>query len=282
MKKYIGSYISTSGGIEKSIVRAYELGATAISFFTRNRKKWYSSPVNKDIVNKFKIEYMKYNFIPGQILPNSGYLMNLGHPNKEFIIKARMSLLNEIDRCQDLGLMYLNVHPGSHLNEISEVVCLNYVVDSINYALETTFNVTVLLENTAGHGSDVGYCFEHIAYIIDKIEDKSRIGVCLNIGHLFMAGYDLRTIVDCKKVFNNFNKIIGNDYLQAMYINDSASDCNSRIDIHANLGEGKIGRDAFKWIMKQDDLSNYIPIIVETPNSKLWKEEITWLNKISK
>ncbi|QFQ31984.1 deoxyribonuclease IV [Buchnera aphidicola] len=277
--KYIGAHVSSSGGLEKAVFRAFQLNATAFSFFTKNQLQWSASPLNAINIDNFKKACIKYNFFFEKILPHSSYLINLGHPDNDFLKKSRIAFIQEIKRCDDLGLYYLNFHPGSHLNKISETDCLLRISESINIALEKTNNITAVIENTAGQGTNVGYCFEHLYEIINQVDDKSRIGVCLDTCHLFSSGYDLRTKENCQNTFNKFFNLIGLKYLKGLHLNDSKRDFNSRVDRHENLGLGYIGTLVFEWIIKNKSFSN-IPMILETSNSLMWAEEISWLKSL--
>ncbi|QCI24236.1 deoxyribonuclease IV [Buchnera aphidicola (Muscaphis stroyani)] len=274
--KYIGAHVSASGGVEKAILRAYEIKATAFSFFTKNQRQWNSNSLTNNKINDFKKHCKKYQFSPIQILPHSSYLINLGHPLDILLEKSRSAFIDDVIRCDQLGLMFLNVHPGSHLNKITENMCLLRIAESINITLEQTKNIIIVIENTAGQGTNMGYCFEHLHQIIHNVNNKSRIGVCIDTCHLFASGYDLRSEKNCEKTFREFDKIIGFKYLKGIHLNDSKKNFNSHIDRHESLGLGKIGTTAFKWIMK-NNIFNNIPIILETINPKIWKSEISWL-----
>lgn len=274
--KYIGAHVSIAGGLDISVLRAYQLGATAFSFFTKNQRQWKSTPLSNKMISDFQVACNKLNYQENQILPHGSYLINLGHPDYDLLEKSRNAFLDEIIRCNDLGLVLFNFHPGSHLYKITEDSCLEIIATSINLALQNTKNVTLVIENTAGQGSNIGYSFEHLANIISKIEDKSRIGVCLDTCHLFASGYDLRTKEAYKNTFHKFDKIVGFNYLRGVHINDSKGNLNSRIDRHHSLGKGNIGFDPFIWIM-QDNRFDNIPIILETIDSNIWSKEISWL-----
>lgn len=278
---YIGAHISSSGGLDKAVFRAFQLEATAFSFFTRNQRQWFSPPLTEKKINEFKQSCFKYNFQPEQILPHSSYLINLGHPDDLLLKKSRISFIDEIMRCNQLGLMFLNFHPGSHLNQITEIDCLSRISESINIALEKTQNITLVIENTAGQGTNLGYRFEHLFEIIKKIDDKTRIGVCVDTCHLFSAGYDLRNQEDCESTFKKFNDVIGLKYLKGMHLNDSKKKINSRVDRHESLGLGEIGKSAFTWIINNKNFHN-IPMILETTNPIIWKKEIFWLRSQKK
>ncbi|ANF16938.1 endonuclease IV [Buchnera aphidicola (Schlechtendalia chinensis)] len=277
--KYIGAHVSTSGGLDKAVIRAKDLNARAFAIFTNNPLRWTTSTLKYESIHNFKDACKKFNYSSSQILPHSGYLINLGNPYNDNLKKSRLAFIDEINRCQSLGLKLLNFHPGSHLNKISEKDCLEKISDSINLALEQTNQVKLIIENTAGQGTNVGYSFEQLIFVINKIQDKNRIGVCLDTCHLFSSGYDLRTKTLCEKTFKSFDNVIGLNYLCGMHFNDSKSKFKSRIDRHHNLGKGNIRRLAFKWIIKNVNCEG-IPIILETTDKKLWKEEIAWLNSL--
>ncbi|WP_058911835.1 deoxyribonuclease IV [Entomohabitans teleogrylli] len=274
--KYIGAHVSAAGGLENAAIRAHEIDATAFALFTKNQRQWRAAPLSADTIDAFKAACEKYHYQPGQILPHDSYLINLGHPVAEALEKSRDAFLDEMQRCEQLGLTLLNFHPGSHLMQISEQDCLARIAESINIALAQTEGVTAVIENTAGQGSNLGFRFEHLAAIIDGVEDKSRVGVCIDTCHAFAAGYDLRTEADCEHTFNEFARIVGFQYLRGMHLNDAKSEFASRVDRHNSLGEGNIGHTAFSWIMR-DARFDGIPLILETINPDIWAEEIAWL-----
>lgn len=279
IKNYIGAHVSSSGGLDKAVLRAFQIKATTFSFFTKNQLRWSSSPLQKKDIDNFKKSCIKYNFFPEKILPHSSYLINLGHPNDILLQKSRTAFIDEIKRCNELGLSFLNFHPGSHLNQISEISCLSRIAESINIALEKTKNVTAVIENTAGQGTSVGYKFEHLSNIISQVHDKSRIGVCIDTCHLFSSGYDLRTKKNYENTFNQFFDIIGLKYLKGFHLNDSKRTFNSRIDRHESLGMGNIGISVFLYIIQNKDFEN-VPMILETVNPKIWEKEISWLRSL--
>lgn len=274
--KFIGAHVSASGGVANAAVRAAEIGATAFALFTKNQRQWRAAPLTDEVISEFKAACEKYRFSPQQILPHDSYLINLGHPVEEALEKSREAFIDELSRCQQLGLTLLNFHPGSHLMQIPVKECLARIAESINIALAQTEGVTAVIENTAGQGSNLGFEFEHLAAIIDGVEDKSRIGVCIDTCHAFAAGYDLRTEEACEKTFADFERIVGFNYLRGMHLNDAKSAFGSRVDRHNSLGEGNIGHDAFRWIM-QDSRFDGIPLILETTNPDIWAQEIAWL-----
>ncbi|VEB96237.1 Endonuclease 4 [Cedecea lapagei] len=274
--KFIGAHVSASGGLENAAIRAHELEATAFALFTKNQRQWHAAPLTSEIIDNFKSACEKYHYGPGQILPHDSYLINLGHPVEEALEKSREAFIDEMARCQQLGLTLLNFHPGSHLKQIPEEECLKRIAESINIALEKSEGVTAVIENTAGQGSNLGFRFEHLAAIIDGVEDKSRVGVCIDTCHAFAAGYDLRTEADCEKTFSEFERIVGFEYLRGMHLNDAKSEFGSRVDRHNSLGLGNIGHTPFSWIMR-DARFDGIPLILETTNPDIWAEEIAWL-----
>lgn len=274
--KYIGAHVSASGGLANAAIRAAEIDATAFALFTKNQRQWHAAPLSSAIIDDFKAACEKYHYRPDQILPHDSYLINLGHPVTEALEKSRDAFIDEMTRCQQLGLTLLNFHPGSHLLQISEEECLARISESINIALDKTEGVTAVIENTAGQGSNLGFRFEHLAAIIDGVEDKSRVGVCIDTCHTFAAGYDLRTDACCEATFAEFDRIVGFRYLRGMHLNDAKSAFGSRVDRHHSLGEGNIGHGAFRWIM-QDTRFDGIPLVLETVNPDIWAEEIAWL-----
>ncbi|KNC09957.1 endonuclease IV [Klebsiella sp. RIT-PI-d] len=274
--KYVGAHVSAAGGLANAVTRAAEINATAFALFTKNQRQWRAAPLSEDGIAAFQQACEKHQFSPAQILPHDSYLINLGHPGAEALEKSREAFIDELTRCQQLGLTLLNFHPGSHLQQIPEDDCLARIAESINMALDKTQGVTAVIENTAGQGSNLGFKFEHLAAIIDGVEDKSRVGVCIDTCHAFAAGYDLRSAEETAKTFAEFERIVGFTYLRGMHLNDAKSQFASRVDRHHSLGEGNIGHDAFRWIM-QDSRFDGIPLILETINPDIWAEEIAWL-----
>ncbi|AKH64778.1 MULTISPECIES: deoxyribonuclease IV [Photorhabdus] len=274
--KFIGAHVSAAGGVDQAVIRAHELKATAFALFTKNQRQWNAPPLATDIIDKFKENCERYGYGSQQILPHDSYLINLGHPDTEALEKSRLAFVDEMQRCEQLGIDLLNFHPGSHLNKIDVDKCLTRIAESINIALNKTQGVTAVIENTAGQGTNLGFKFEHLAAIIDGVEDKSRVGVCIDTCHAFAAGYDLRTDDVCQKTFQEFEKIVGFQYLCGMHLNDAKSEFASRVDRHHSLGEGNIGKTPFSYIM-QDARFNGIPLILETIKPDIWHQEIAWL-----
>ena len=271
--KYVGAHVSASGGVYNAPINAMAIGAKAFALFTKNQRQWAAKELDTKTIDKWFKELEKSGIQAKHILPHDSYLINLGHPELEAREKSLNGFIHEIERCEILKLDRLNFHPGSHLRKISEEECLNNIAESMNKAIDITKDVKLVIENTAGQGSNLGYKFEHLAYIIDKIEDKSRVGVCIDTCHMFTAGYDIRTREAYDKTWNEFDQIVGSKYLMGMHINDSKPELGSRVDRHDSLGIGKIGWDAFKFIMN-DDRMNDIPLVLETINEEIWAQEI--------
>lgn len=274
--KYIGAHVSASGGVENAPVNAHEIGAKAFALFTKNQRQWVSAPLTAKNIELFRENCLKYGYKPEHILPHDSYLINLGHPEKEPLEKSRAAFLDEMQRCELLGLDRLNFHPGSHLGQISEEESLKIIAESINIALEKTKGVTAVIENTSGQGSNLGYKFEHLRFIIDHVEDKSRVGVCLDTCHTYTAGYDILSPEGYDSTFRKFDEIVGFGFLKGMHINDSMKALGSRVDRHDNIGKGFLGNELFKRLMN-DPRFDDMPLILETPEESAWAEEIALL-----
>ena len=275
-KKFVGAHVSASGGVFNAVANAQKIGARAFALFTKNQKRWEAKPLDTLTIDKFKKALDESGILPKYILPHDSYLINLGHPDEEKLLKSRNAFIDELERCELLGLDRLNFHPGSHLKEISEDECMDKISESINIALDKTNNVKAVIENTAGQGSNIGYKFEHLAQIIDKVEDKSRVGICIDTCHMFVSGYDIRTREVYDKTWKSFGDIVGFEYLMGMHINDSKPPLGSKKDRHHSIGQGEIGFDAFKYIMNDERMDD-IPLILETIDDTIWKEEIELL-----
>lgn len=276
--KYVGAHVSAAGGVEKAIPRALEIGATGFALFTRNQRQWQPKPLAQENVDAFRQACHQQGFGPHQILPHASYLINLGHPELEGLEKSRAAFLDEMQRCQALGITLLNFHPGSHLKRLSPSRCISRIAESINVTLDATQGVTAVIENTAGQGSNLGYSFEQLAEMIDQVEDKSRVGICIDTCHAFAAGYDFRTQESTTQVCDEFERVVGFEWLKAMHLNDSKGDLASHIDRHAPLGEGSIGLEGFKAIMQEARIDN-LPLLLETTDPSRWPREIAWLKQ---
>lgn len=279
--KYAGAHISASGGVENAPLNAHEIGAKAFAFFTKNQRQWVAPPLTKKSIGEFRKRCEEYNFKPHQILPHDSYLINLGAPDPEVLGRSRHAFNDEMKRCELLGLDRLNFHPGSHLGKMTEEDCLDLIAESVNIALEKSSGVIAVIENTAGQGTNLGYKFEHLRHIIDKVDDKNRVGVCIDTCHAFTSGYDLSTPGGFTKVFDQFEMIVGFRYLKGMHLNDSKKAFGTRVDRHDNLHKGELGDEVFGLIMN-DPRFDDMPLILETPDETLWAEEIKYLYSLQK
>lgn len=273
---WIGAHVSASGGVENAPENAASLGANAFALFTKNQRRWEAKPLTAQSIECFRSRCERLGFSAEQILPHDSYLINLGHPDPEALEKSRRAFVDEMQRCEQLGLTRLNFHPGSHLRQCSETECLARIAQSINLALEQSEGVMAVIECTAGQGSNLGHSFEQLAEIIEQVEDQSRIGVCLDTCHLFAAGYDLRTVGACEATFADFDRTVGFRYLKGMHLNDSKGGLGSRLDRHHSLGQGEIGWELFRYLMR-DPRFTRIPLILETIEPEIWADEIAQL-----
>ena len=271
--KYVGAHVSAGGGVENAPLNAMEIGAKAFALFTKNQRQWKANPLSLATIKAFRENCEKYDYKPFQILPHDSYLINLGHPDKELLEKSRAAFLDEMQRCEQLGLDRLNFHPGGHLNIISEEECLNSIAESINLALDKTKGVTAVIENTAGQGSNMGHTFEQLRYIIDKVADKSRVGVCIDTCHAFVSGYDIKTKHGYEETFSEFDNIVGFKYLKGMHLNDTKKELGTKVDRHDSIGKGFLGQDTFRMLMNDSRFDN-LPLILETPDESLYEAEI--------
>lgn len=274
--KYIGAHVSVSGGVWKAPLEATAIGAKAFALFTGSSNRWVSKDISAKDIDLFHANCEAGGFTPEVILPHDNFLINLGSPEDDKLEKSRKSFLDEMRRCDQLGLTMLNFHPGSHLKAFSEEECLDRIAESINITLDKTTGVTAVLESTAGQGSNLGHQFSQLAHIIDKVEDKSRIGVCVDTCHTYSAGYDLKTEEGYARTWKEFDEIIGAGYLRGLHLNDDKRELGSRIDRHEEIGKGTLGEDFFRRLVNDPRFDN-IPLILETPNPEIWPEEIAWL-----
>lgn len=296
MAKFVGAHVSASGGVDNAPLNAMELGAKAFALFVKNQRQWVAKPLETKMIDNFKRNLEDSGVLPKHVLPHDSYLINLGHPEAEKLAKSREAFIAEIERCSLLGLDRLNFHPGSHLVKVAkkdpeyrekisqaEEACLDTIAESMNIIIDATQDsgVKLVIENTAGQGSNLGYKFEHLAHIIAKTEDKSRMGVCLDTCHTFTAGYDLRTREAYDATMDEFDRLVGSQYLAGMHLNDSKPELGTRVDRHDSLGRGKIGWDAFGFIMNDKRMDD-IPMVLETIDSNIWADEIAELYALIK
>lgn len=278
--KYIGAHVSAAGGVENAPKNAGIIGATAFALFTKNQRRWKAKPLTEKSIQGFKAACQTLGYSSGQILAHDSYLINLGHPDRASLEKSRTAFVDEMERCRQLGISLLNFHPGSHLGRIDIDRCLATIAESINLALEQTQGVTAVIENTAGQGTNIGFDFSQIRDIMDQVEDKTRVGVCIDTCHSFSAGYDLKSEHGFRRTFELFDQKIGFSYLRGMHLNDSTKTLGSQVDRHASLGQGTLGMEPFERIMKDSRFDN-IPLILETPDPSLWAKEIQQLRAFS-
>ncbi|MBE2893821.1 deoxyribonuclease IV [Spirabiliibacterium falconis] len=277
--KYIGAHVSAAGGVENAVSNAKLIGANAFALFTKNQRQWVAKPLSEQSIRAFKVRLEEAGISARHVLPHDSYLINLGHPDPDALAKSRNAFLDELQRCQQLGLHLLNFHPGSHLRQISEQECLAKVAQSINWAHQRVESVIAVIENTAGQGSNVGCRFEHLAEIIEQVDDKTRVGVCLDTCHLFASGYDISTPEGCEQVFSAFDRLVGFTYLKGMHLNGSKTELGSRVDRHHCLQQGLLGTAVFDYIMNQPHFDD-MPLILETIEPENWAAEIAWLRSL--
>lgn len=277
--KYIGAHVSAAGGVENAPVNARKIDASCFALFTKNQRQWQAKPLSDKSVNAFKANCRRLGFGPGQILAHDSYLINLGHPEQAALEKSRGAFIDEMQRCHQLGIAMLNFHPGSTLKKFGMDDCLAVIAQSINLALQQVPDVIAVIENTAGQGSNVGFAFEQIKAVIDRVDDQSRVGVCIDTCHAFAAGYDFVSPEGYEKTWDLFDAIIGFEKLKGMHLNDAKKPINSRVDRHESIGKGELGLAAFQQIMADKRLDD-IPMILETPDDGIWAEEISLLKSL--
>jgi len=279
--KYVGAHVSAAGGVDNAPLNAYEIGAKAFALFTKNQRQWVASPLTIATIKAFRENCERYGYKPFQILPHDSYLINLGHPDKDLLQKSRTAFIDEMSRCEQLGLDRLNFHPGGHLNLISEEECLNRIAESVNIALDKTKGVTAVIENTAGQGSNMGHKFEQLKFIIDKVEDKARVGICIDTCHAFVSGYNIKTRDGFSDTFSLFDRIVGFKYLWGLHLNDTKKELGAKVDRHDSIGKGYLGTDMFSMLMNDSRFDN-LPLILETPDETLYEAEIKILYSLVK
>ena len=274
--KLVGAHVSAEPDVSYSPGYAHSLGARAFALFTAPSDSFRPVPISEEVCRLFKEECARYGFKSDAILPHAGFMMNPGSPDKRKLAMSRKLLLEEFRRCEALGLTLLNFHPGATLKQTDEESCMRTIAESINFALDKTSGVKAVIENTAGQGTNLGWDFAHLAFIISLVEDKSRVGVCIDTCHAHAAGYDFSTAAGYERTWAEFDNVIGREYLSAMHLNDSKREAGSRIDRHESIGEGTIGRNFFARLMA-DPRTDNIPLILETPDESKWKSEVQLL-----
>lgn len=274
----IGAHTSAAGGAYHALLEGKQIGATTIQLFTANQKRWESKPLEQSAIDKWHQTLAETGL--KKIMSHDSYLINLGSPNPDALEKSRQAFKNEILRCLQLNISFLNFHPGAALTDEPQH-CLDRICDSLcaMEKLVSDSSLRLIIENTAGQGSAVGYRFEHLAYLVEKLHKRLPIGVCIDTCHAFAAGYDLRTPEACDATLREFDKVVGLKHLYAFHLNDSMKGLGSRVDRHKHLGEGCIGIDCFKFLM-QDPRTKYIPKYLETPEGLArWEKEIALLRE---
>jgi deoxyribonuclease IV len=262
----LGAHTSTSGGVGAAVDLAEKLGFTAMQIFSKNNTRWSQRPFKTSEIEEFKAKLKASNI--KFVCVHDSYLINLCSNNLEFKKKSDNAFLDEIERCYQLGIEYLNFHPGAHCGE-GEETGIKVIAEALNIAHEKTkgYKVSSMLEATAGQGSALGYRFEHLRAIIDLVEDNDRMSVCIDTAHIFAAGYDIRTPEVYKRTMKEFNDIVGMKYLKCFHMNDSKKPLGSRVDRHDHIGKGLIGLEGFRNIMNDKKIA-HIPKILETPKGK--------------
>lgn len=274
--KYIGAHVSSEQGVSHAPLNAHLIGAKSFALFTRNPSRWTSKAISAAEAEAFRENCAAYGYTPDVILPHDSFLINLGSPDADKLEKSRKAFLDEMCRCEQLGLTMLNFHPGSHLRELETDACLDLIAESVNMILDKTSGVKAVIENTAGQGSNLGCTFEQIAHIIDRIEDKDRVGVCIDTCHAYTSGYDMVSQEAYDKTWRDFDSVIGMKYLCGMHLNDTMKNLGSKIDRHASLFTGNLKEEFWRRLMN-DPRMDGIPLILETPNEEIWSEEIRQL-----
>ena len=273
---YIGPHVSIGGGVANAPKNAKALGATGFGMFVKNQRQWTAAPYAPADIEAFKQQMASDGYTAAQVMPHAGYLINLANPDEEAHAKSMGSLMDELRRCMSLGLDKLNFHPGSHLRKLTPQEACARVAQSMNTALAQTQGVTLVIENTAGSGGNLGAPFEELRAIIDGVDDKSRVGVCLDTMHTFAAGFDIRTRDGFLATMEHFDRTVGFTYLRGLHINDSKVALNSHVDRHESLGQGLLGIEVFRCLMADARFEN-MPLVLETPDETLWEREIQQL-----
>lgn len=279
-KLLIGAHTSMAGGLQNALYQGRDIGATTIQLFTANQRQWNSKPIPLETVDAWKRAKVETGIT--SVMSHDSYLINLGSPDPTNLEKSRITFRNEIERCQTLGVTYLNFHPGASVTD-SEEQCIARIIESLLgfEKLILQGSTKLLLEATAGQGSSVGWKFEQLGEIIRGVEKRIPIGVCIDTCHIFVAGYDIRTAEAWDATLKTFDEKIGLKYLNAFHVNDSQKGLGSRVDRHSSLGKGMIGWEAFRFLVK-DSRTRHLPMYLETPEGPpVWKEEIAQLKKMS-
>lgn len=274
---YIGPHVSISGSLSLAPKRAREIGASGFGIFTRNQRQWISKPLSDEEIALFKQSLEENGYTRDMVLPHDSYLINLGNPDEEKRKKSLDAFIEEERRVSQLGLRYLNFHPGSHVNQIDPDGCLSLIAESLSKAMEAVPDVEPVLEITAGMGSNMGSRIEELRSIIERCGNDPRLGVCIDTCHAFQSGYDLSEPKKAEAFFDELDGMLPGR-LKGLHLNDAKAPCGKHLDRHESLGKGQIGLDTFLWISEQRRFEN-IPMVLETPNETLWPEEVRMLLK---
>ncbi|KAI0316342.1 xylose isomerase-like protein, partial [Amylostereum chailletii] len=278
-----GAHVSAAGGVENAIVNAAKIGANAFALFLKSQRKWTGPPLSEASIAAFQRRLKAFGYSPSHVLPHGSYLVNMGNPDAEKREKSYQCFVDELKRCEQLGLELYNFHPGSTVGAATVAKSIGYIAECINRAHAETSSVVVVVENMAGAGNVIGGKFEELAGIIDKVDDKTRVGICLDTCHLFAAGYDIRTKEDWSNTMNEFDAVVGLKYLRGMHLNDSKEGLGGKKDRHENLGLGKLGLGTFEHIMTDARVQG-IPLVLETPmhdDDGIWQTEIEVLHGLA-
>ncbi|KAG1742021.1 xylose isomerase-like protein [Suillus lakei] len=279
----IGAHVSAAGGVENAVRNAAKVGANAFAIFVKSQRKWDSPPLSAENVDAFKRRMQEFGYLPKHVLPHGSYLVNLGNPDEEKRQKSFNCFLDDLQRCEQLGLELYNFHPGSTVGQATKDESIALIAECINNAHKATKHVTVVIENMAGSGNVIGSQFSELKGIIDHVEDKTRVGVCLDTCHMFAAGYDISTKDGWEATLSIFDTEVGLSYLKGLHLNDSKATLGSKKDRHENIGLGHLGISTFRHIVS-DPRTQDIPLILETPTfeaTEIWAKEITALNCLS-
>ena len=268
----LGSHISIAGGLDKAVERGTSIGCQTIQIFTKPSNRWDAPPLKEELIESFKSKLGESSINP--VVAHDSYLINLASPDSKALTRSREAFLVEMNRCEQLGIPYLVMHPGSHLGEGVDKG-LQTIVESFDWLHQQAedLQMKVLLECTAGQGTNLGFKFEHLARIIDGVKDDHRLGVCLDTCHIFSAGYDISNEEAYNETWKQFDQIIGYDRLKVIHMNDSKKDFGSRVDRHEEIGKGTLGLESFRLLMNDDNIK-HVPMILETPKGKDYAEDV--------
>lgn len=274
----VGAHMSIAGGLHTAVERALRAGCTALQMFVKNNNQWQGKPLTDEDVSTYRSAISEARI--GPVVVHDSYLINLCAVDPSILARSRSALQDELERCERLGIPLLNLHPGSHMDR-GEQAGIERIAESLNIVHQKTkgFAVRSVLETTAGQGSAIGHRFEHLRAIIDLVDAKERMAVCVDTCHIFAAGYDIVSEEGYHRTFAEFDDIIGLDRLVAFHVNDSKRELGSHVDRHEHIGKGKMGDQAFRWLMNDPRFAS-VPKILETPKSEDLHEDIENLARL--